>query len=643
MMILMLTETLRDSMSNMLIYNDYYWKILNRYFEYGIPSSILFALILFVFIWVALFNYNRIQNEEQYITPSMAHACDEISCFVQGIFGRNDSNESQFIRYPEVIENQKENTVPGDKFNELVFMLDRYGNILYANEKTLLEFRSNLSEILGESIFQIYRQLGCDEMDWFEKLKTHNHSSSLLKIKVDDNDRWYYINYRSNFDSKGELETIIASGNDVSFLIHSDLIKELYSDKDQLTGLFNQYGMFEQMKNFKNVNTAVAFFIEALHFSQITNYYGHELANKLLNAIVLDIKNLVSENCLVVRYTESKFVILCTNCEIHEEALQEHLSKLSIFATTSYAVGNLNLQIDKRIGYAVYPDDTDDFEELISLASIALKESVAKSSYEIVRFDNTMKESLKYNVEIANKLKLALDEELIEVHFQKAVNCVSHEVFVIEELSRWNDSDLGFIPPNEFFRIAKETHQLNRLDRYMVKKTLESFKKLRAKEQYKNAKVTINISPNTLLDINFFDYFNLLVEEYKITPNDIYIEISETTFVNNIDICLVRINQYKNQGYLIALDDFGVEYSSLSILESVDFDIIKIDAHFVQNIDKFSNQEIIKMIRKITSQNCKEIVAEGVETAEQSQALQSLGCEIQQGYYHHRPENLLLY
>ena len=89
--------------------------------------------------------------------------------------------------------------------------------------------------------------------------------------------------------------------------------------------------------------------------------------------------------------------------------------------------------------------------------------------------------------------------------------------------------------------------------------------------------------------------------------------------------------------------DFGIEYSSLSVLESVDFDIIKIDAHFVKNIQKTSNQEIIKMIRKITEMSYKEIVAEGVETKEQSDLLRKLGCSIQQGYYLHKPENLLLF
>jgi EAL domain-containing protein (putative c-di-GMP-specific phosphodiesterase class I) len=128
------------------------------------------------------------------------------------------------------------------------------------------------------------------------------------------------------------------------------------------------------------------------------------------------------------------------------------------------------------------------------------------------------------------------------------------------------------------------------------------------------------------------------VKELNLRPEDICIEISEGTFINKLELCISRINHFKKMGYLIALDDFGVEYSSLAVLEKVNFDVIKIDAHFIKHIDKASNQEIIKMIRRITDLNFKEMIAEGVETEEQSQKLKHLGCHIQQGFYLHKPE-----
>ena len=175
----------------------------------------------------------------------------------------------------------------------------------------------------------------------------------------------------------------------------------------------------------------------------------------------------------------------------------------------------------------------------------------------------------------------------------------------------------------------------------MVKKSLISFKRLKDTVGICNAKLTVNLAPNTLMNIKFFEYFDNVVKETGLEPSEIYIEISEGTFINKLDLCIARINLYKSHGYLIALDDFGIEYSSLAILEKVDFDIIKLDAHFVRNISNISNQEIIKMIRRITDMTDKEMIAEGVETKEQSEKLRELGCLIQQGYYLHKPEDLL--
>ena len=270
-----------------------------------------------------------------------------------------------------------------------------------------------------------------------------------------------------------------------------------------------------------------------------------------------------------------------------------------------------------------------------------MKEALMTHSTEIIRYSDDMHDKLEYNVIIGNKLRHALDNDLIQVYFQKAINCNDNEVYFLEELSRWQDKDYGFISPEEFFRIAYETKLLGRLDRYMVRKAVAAFKEVKEKYKINNSKLTVNIAPTTLLDQTFGHYLDKVVESNKIDKKQVVIEISEGTFVHNLDLCIERIKDYKNKGYLIALDDFGKEYSSLAILDKVDFDIIKIDALFTQNITEMKNQEIVKMIRRITKITKKEIVAEGVETALQSEILKTLGCAIQQGYYLHKPENLL--
>ncbi len=127
----------------------------------------------------------------------------------------------------------------------------------------------------------------------------------------------------------------------------------------------------------------------------------------------------------------------------------------------------------------------------------------------------------------------------------------------------------------------------------------------------------------------------------KLNPKQIYVEISENTFVNNLQLCRNQIHKIKNLGFLVALDDFGREYSSLSILDSIDFDILKIDRLFIDRINHQKNIEIIKMILNISSFSNTMVIAEGIETKEQKTILLSLGCYYHQGYYYAKPQKLV--
>lgn len=426
---------------------------------------------------------------------------------------------------------------------------------------------------------------------------------------------------------------------DSSFVLKSILTDN--PDKDTATGLMNQYGITSKIDEMNNIDSAIAFVIDIISFPEICSYYGYDLGNKILNLMTEELNGLFEEECLVGRFSDTKFVVLCTNCKIDSEAIEEYLIRFTQFITSTYKINGIDVKLDKRIGYAIYPFDTEEPNELFNLSCVALKHCLKRNSLDITRFNLEMKTNMNYNRQIANKLGEALENEVIEVFFQKGVDSGTNQTFLIEELSRWTDKDLGYIPPSVFFKIASDTNQLDRLDRYMVRKTMSAYSNLKQKCKNGKFKVTINISPDSLLSVDFFNFFIDQTKLNNLKESDIYIEISETTFIHNLESCIENINKYKEKGYLIAIDDFGTKYSSLSILESVNFDLIKIDAHFVQNIEKFSNQEIIKMIRRITTVGKKEVVGEGVETKLQSDTLKSLGCYIQQGYYHHRPERYI--
>lgn len=606
---------------------------------YLLKDSLINIFLIFVLISIFVFyKYSKDykKNIDSLVTPRLSYTSNRLSNIYSnfalgvGVMNPNYNKDSRINLMDNRFLSKK------DAEEDLVIIIDTIGKIIYANDIALNEFGISKNEILGESIFDLFASNDFYSKTWYEDVIKESKAKSVIKL-CNQEEKWFLLKYYSNYDYKGNLDSITITGNDVTVVVDKDSIKNLYTDKDYLTGLINQYGIFEKIKSFKKVQTATAFFVQILKFTELSNYYGYDITNKLLNEVVKELKSIINFDCIIARYTESKFVILSINGKNDLEILD----KLNKFLSSNYIIDKLDLQIEKKIGYAKLNENTKDLEELLTNSSIALKEAIHSNTNSPLEFKPFMKERLKNNIEIAYKLKTALDNEKIEVFFQKAIDCKTHEIFIIEELSRWNDEDLGYISPLTFFRVAKETNQLQRLDKYMIKKSIEAFLKVRKKEEFKNVKVTLNISPESLLNQEFYEYIVEIVNKNNIKTKDIFVEISESTFMNNLDYCVEMINKYRDSGFMIALDDFGTEYSSLSVLESVDFDIIKIDQHFIKNINKISNQEIIKMIRKLTKLTYREMVAEGVETKEQSELLAKLGCSIQQGYYLHKPENLL--
>ncbi len=238
---------------------------------------------------------------------------------------------------------------------------------------------------------------------------------------------------------------------------------------------------------------------------------------------------------------------------------------------------------------------------------------------------------------LARKLTHAIEDDLIDIYFQKIIDTRTGGVLYMEQLARWNDKDLGLIVPDALFKLARNTDQVLKLDKYLIKKSIMKYKSYCKKNEHQ-PKLALNLTPESFLNVNTIDYLLDTLKKYHVAPNDVCLEIAETTFMNDHGECIRFINVYKNHDFLVALDDFGKSYSSLGILESIDCDVIKIDRLFLENIAREKTQEIVRMIQKIATISSQVIVVEGVETEAEKEILEQLKCTVLQGYLLHRPE-----
>ena len=254
---------------------------------------------------------------------------------------------------------------------------------------------------------------------------------------------------------------------------------------------------------------------------------------------------------------------------------------------------------------------------------------------DIARLDKAKSEP-EVNI-LARKLSAAIEHDMIDIYFQKIINAQTNKTLYVEQLARWVDDDLGAIDPESMLKIAKSSRQLLRLDRYLINKSVELYKKY-CQNSDDTPKLALNLTPETFLHDATLKYLITVLKTHKITINQVCLEIAETTFMNDHEECIESINNYKTHGFAIALDDFGKSYSSLGILENIDYDVIKIDRLFTKTIDREKTQEIVKMIQKITAMSFKTLVIEGVENTTQKKHLEALKCTNFQGFLFHRPE-----
>jgi len=186
-----------------------------------------------------------------------------------------------------------------------------------------------------------------------------------------------------------------------------------------------------------------------------------------------------------------------------------------------------------------------------------------------------------------------------------------------------------------------ESNLIDYLEDYLVATAIKKFKLIKEQPKYQRSILALNLSPSVLLRDGFSSFIDNCLESNGLSSEDICIEITENTFVHNIDLCNYFIQMYKEKGFRIAIDDFGREYSSLAILDNIDYDIIKIDGTFIHNLNSDKNLAIIKMIIEIAQMAHKTIIAEGVETSRESQQMRDLQCYLQQGFFFHKPEKLV--
>jgi diguanylate cyclase (GGDEF)-like protein/PAS domain S-box-containing protein len=406
---------------------------------------------------------------------------------------------------------------------------------------------------------------------------------------------------------------------------------------DSLTGLPNR-NMFRRKLNSlleKNVHQELSvMFLDLDRFKRINDTKGHTIGDLLLKKATAVLQSTVGQTGFVSRQGGDEFVILLE--KTGKDKAAEMARRIIHAFAHPILLGEEEFFVTTSIGISLYPADGEDQEALIKHADTAMYLAKDRGGNKY-QFYTSMLDGVAFRkIQLETALRRALAQEQLALHYQPQVEVGSGRMIGVEALLRWRDPELGIIPPCEFIPLAEETGLIIPLGKWVIREACRQHIEWE-RTGMGPVKVAVNVSVRQMEDEDFIHDLKQILDEAGVNPCYLELEITES-IMQNIDRSMVVLNEIKEIGLELSIDDFGKGYSSLSYLKHLPIDHLKIDKSFVDDIIAHPNQgSIVKAIIVMGHSLGFSMIAEGIEEEAQVRFLMKHGCEIGQGYYFSRP------
>jgi diguanylate cyclase (GGDEF)-like protein len=408
---------------------------------------------------------------------------------------------------------------------------------------------------------------------------------------------------------------------------------------DALTGLPNRSGLAEMLKTrpsdmLDGEAKAALVMLGLNRFKLINDTYGHAFGDDVLAAVTARLRNWCSHQETLVRFSGDSFVIISHYRS--DIALQYLRSRCETLFQQPFLVGGRRLPLSAAFGLSTAPHEHLDPEQLVREADAAMHEAKRNRSTQVVVFDSGIHERATRQFQIEASLPDAIARGEIEVYFQPIMDTALNRIAGFEALARWKHPQLGDVPPLEFVRAATESGQINALTQCVLRKACLAF--VPHVESSTQPYLAVNVTVSDLYGCEFPEQLAQTLASIGMPAHRLVLEVTEDMLLCDEERVAEVLGQLHALGVRIAIDDFGTGYSSMGYLSSYRVQIIKVDRSFVRHITSSSqSRKIVRAIVSMASDLELTVVTEGVETAEQSALLHSLGCVLQQGYVYSRP------
>ena len=454
------------------------------------------------------------------------------------------------------------------------------------------------------------------------KMRLNNEETFILNIYINFLTEFiYHLQREKSFEVESNLIYFQATHSDVTGLPNELYLKDIYSQQ-----------MIESKEKIAFIN------LDIENFIHIKNIYGLNFANEIKIKFVSEIFKSLNEKDKFVELSEENFLILFPFAE--KEEIEDFVERLDFIFDKPIIIDDQPQLLKISSGISIFPEDNEKIEMLIRYSKIA---SIENNDSDRTKhfFKKEYLKSLNKRLKIEKKLfALIQDGKGLDIHYQPIIDFQKNKAIALEALARWNDPELGQIEPEEFIKHSERNGAIHKLGKIVVRKVISQIKKWEKKGI--NIPVYVNVSVKELKRFDFVQDIKKLLNESKIKRGMLGIEITESSFMEDVNDTIKKLQELRKEGIKISIDDFGTGYSSFLYLKDLPADIIKIDKAFIDNVcDNFcinKSMAIIKSIIALSKNLNLKTIAEGIEHEKQRENLGSVNCDYYQGYLFCRPE-----
>lgn len=371
-------------------------------------------------------------------------------------------------------------------------------------------------------------------------------------------------------------------------------------------------------------------------FQEINDTLGHELGSRLLREIADRVRRVNAERGTIARFEGDDFALLISNIHGSENVL-EIVREITDALKPPFLIDEHQLYVTASIGVSLFPTDGQSAQELLRNAGVALfrAQSTGGNNYQFYQAEMNARALERLSLE--GDLRRAILNGELRLHYQPQIDLRTNQLVGAEALVRWEHPKLGLLPPSAFVPLAEGTGLILSLGEWVLH---NASKQVLAWQMtgLSKVRVSVNVSPRQLQQKNFVESVADILRDTRIDPSSLQFEIIETSIMQSGQQAVDQISELKRMGLMVAIDDFGVGYSSLGYLKRLPIDMLKIDRSFVSDATTDPDDAALVMAIITLAHNLRlKVMAEGVETEDQLRFLRLLRCDEGQGYLFGRP------